>query len=152
MDPTSAEPVPAPSPAAPDPTSTAPESENRLRHWGPKLRGIALLVFLAGVFLAWLSGRNLIAPIQDPASAAAVVMAADPRFAHLGVEDPALAGQGSWWHAAKLQDGYAITVQIGWDDCASTCLHAHHWVFVVWPDGTAEHLFEDGEPLPSAAP
>jgi hypothetical protein len=86
--------------------------------------------------------------VTSAQEAAAVAIAQDPRFAGLGPRDPGLIGQGSWWEVATVDDGYHVTIQIGWDDCQAGCIYRHTWVYVVRADGSAGLLSEEGPPLP----
>ena len=88
--------------------------------------------------------------VTSAQEAAAVALAQDPRFAGLGPRDPNLIGQGSWWEVATGDDGYRVTIQIGWDDCQAGCIHRHTWVYVVRADGSADLLSEEGPPLPAS--
>jgi len=88
--------------------------------------------------------------IGSPEEAAALVIAADPRFAGITRKDPNLIGQGSWWQAEARDGGYRVQVQIGWGDCPAGCINRHDWIFDVAVDGTLTLVEESGEPLPGA--
>jgi len=85
------------------------------------------------------------------ADAAAIVLAQDPRFAGIGVHDPGLVGQGSWYEVMPDTAGWRVTVQVGWGDCPAGCLNRHTWDFIVGFDGAAARSAESGDPLPVAS-
>ena len=85
------------------------------------------------------------------ADAAAIVLAQDPQFAGIGVRDPGLVGQGSWYEVMPDTAGWRVTVQVGWGDCPAGCLNRHTWDFIVGFDGAASKSGESGDQLPATS-
>lgn len=112
---------------------------------------LAVVLGVAVVASRFPAGSPTPAPpaVTTPQEAAAIALAQDPRFAGIGPLDPDLIGQGSWWEAAPTADGFAVTIQIGWDDCQAGCINRHTWLYLVRSDGSAELLKEEGPPVPA---
>ena len=83
--------------------------------------------------------------------AAAIVIASDPRFAGVTKLDPNLIGASAWWEGVVTENGYAITITIGWGDCPAGCIFRHVWNFSVTPDGDMTLNSETGDPLPAGS-
>ena len=83
--------------------------------------------------------------------AAAIVIASDPRFAGVTKLDPNLIGASTWWEGVATDNGYAITITIGWGDCPAGCIFRHVWNFSVTPDGDMTLNSETGDPLPAGS-
>jgi hypothetical protein len=90
--------------------------------------------------------------ITTPEAAAARVLASDPRFAGLGIQDPDLIGQCCSWTATPAADGFEVTIEIGWGDCPAGCINRHRWFYSVATDGTIRLDREDGPPVPAGIP
>ena len=90
--------------------------------------------------------------IASPEAAAALVLAADPRFAGLKAEDPNLIGQCCFYAATRAADGFAVTIEIGWGDCQAGCISRHHWFYTVAADGAIHLDREDGPAVPAGVP
>jgi hypothetical protein len=86
--------------------------------------------------------------VDDEATAAARVLASDPRFAGIGPLSPDVIGQSAWYEVASDGDGYTVTVHIGWGDCMAGCIESREWTYAVARDGTIELEEEAGDPLP----
>lgn len=92
------------------------------------------------------------AVVESPEDAAALVIAADPRFAGTVRLDPGMIGASRWWEAEPLAGGgYRITVTIGWGDCPAGCINRHTWAFDVTADGQVTLIEEAGDPLPAGS-
>ncbi len=89
------------------------------------------------------------ADVTTPEEAAALVIATDPRFAGTIKLNPDLIGASQWWEAAPLDDGFKITLTIGWGDCPAGCINRHTWVYQVTADGGVTLLEESGDPMPA---
>lgn len=137
-------------------------------------RSLALLpVAAAVVTLAVLAGRALVAgpgpsppatsaaptvspappspsqtpPSNDPAHAAAVVLASDPLFAGIGPRRDYGPDQPGYYEARRLDGGFEVTVHRGWGDCPAGCIFGHDWRFAVSVDGDLRLVAETGDPL-----
>jgi len=91
-------------------------------------------------------------PPTDADRAAAAVLAMDPRFTNLEAANPDLIGQCCFYTVKPTNDGWLVTVEIGWGDCPAGCIERHRWTF------TVDHAFavtkgaESGPPVPSGEP
>lgn len=83
----------------------------------------------------------------------AAIVAAEPRFAGIGPQDPDLIGQSAWYEAkpASGVGAFVVTIQVGWGDCPSGCIERHTWTYAVAPDGTVTLLSEGGDAVPPDA-
>jgi len=92
------------------------------------------------------------AAVESPEDAAALVIAADPRFAGTVRLSPDLIGASRWWEAESLDSGgYRIEVTIGWGDCPAGCINRHTWTFDVSAGGEVILVGEIGDPLPAGS-
>lgn len=92
-------------------------------------------------------------PVLTPADAAALVIAADPRFAGAIERTPDVIGASKWWTATPLEGGgYRIELTMGWGDCPAGCINRHTWTFEVSPDGRLTAKGETGDPIPVPLP
>ena len=89
---------------------------------------------------------------ETPEAAAALVLATDPRFSGIGPVDPNVIGACCSWSVAPSDDGWTVTIEIGWGDCPAGCIDRHHWVYGVTRAGAVSLLREDGPPLPAGVP
>lgn len=92
-------------------------------------------------------------PITTPEAAMAAIVAADPRFAGIGPQNPDLIGQSAWY-VAKPASGvgaFVVNIEVGWGDCPSGCIERHTWTYSVAPDGTVTLLAEGGDAVPPDA-
>jgi len=111
-----------------------------------KTGSILLLVLLMGACAS--PGSH--GPVTE-ADAIQLVLDQDERFAGLAAQDPDLIGQSGWYLVESAEDGWTITVRIGWGDCPAGCISEHRWVYAVSSDGTVTLTSEDGDEIPSAA-
>lgn len=92
-------------------------------------------------------------PVLTPADAAALVIAADQRFAGAIELTPDVIGASRWWTAMPLEGGgYRIELTMGWGDCPAGCINRHTWTFEVAPDGRLTPKGETGDPVPVPLP
>ncbi|HEX5825764.1 MAG TPA: carboxypeptidase-like regulatory domain-containing protein [Candidatus Limnocylindrales bacterium] len=85
-----------------------------------------------------------------PDEAAALVIAADPRFKGIARKNPDLIGGCCFYEATDTGGGsFAVTIEIGWGDCPAGCADRHHWFYIVTPDGVVTLQREDGPPVPA---
>ena len=91
-------------------------------------------------------------PAATPEEAAALVLAADSRFATLGPKNPDLIGGCCFYEVTPTDDGHAVTVEIGWGDCQAGCINRHRWHFLVSRDGTVTLDREEGPAVPAGVP
>lgn len=93
------------------------------------------------------------APVQTPAEAAALVIAADPRFRGAIERSSDIIGASKWWTATPLAGGaYRIELVVGWGDCPAGCINRHTWTYDVSPEGEVELVGEIGDPVPEPLP
>ena len=99
------------------------------------------------------SPTPIIAHVGTPASAAAIVIASDPRFAGAIELTPGLIGASRWWTATPLSSGgYRIEVTIGWGDCPAGCINRHMWTFDVDAKGGLTLVSDSGDEVPPNLP
>ena len=95
----------------------------------------------------------IVARVTTPEAAAALVIAADPRFAGTMPLSPDVIGASQWWVATPLASGgYSIELTIGWGDCPAGCINKHVWTYEVTSDGQVKLVSETGEPVPADLP
>ena len=87
-----------------------------------------------------------------PEEAAALVLAADSRFASLGPKNPDLIGGCCFYEVTPTDDGHRVTVEIGWGDCPAGCINRHRWHYLVSRDGTVTLEREEGPAVPAGVP
>lgn len=87
--------------------------------------------------------------ISTPDEAVALVLGQDPRFVGIERRDPNLIGQANWYEVGFMDDGFKVTVRIGWGDCPAGCISEHVWAYGVLRDGNVQLLSETGDPLPA---
>jgi hypothetical protein len=87
-----------------------------------------------------------------PAAAAALVLAADSRFAGLERKDTNLIGGCCFYEVLPTPEGHSVSVEIGWGDCPAGCINRHHWFYSVTRDGVVTLDREDGPPVPAGVP
>jgi hypothetical protein len=90
--------------------------------------------------------------VDTAEAAAAAALATDPRFAGIGPLDPNVIGACCSWSSVATNDGWTVTIEVGWGDCPAGCIDRHHWVYAVARDGTVTLVREDGPPLPAGVP
>lgn len=90
--------------------------------------------------------------LEDPAQAAALVLASDPLFAGIGPRRDYGTDPVAYYEANAVDDGFEVTVHVGWGDCRSGCIYGHDWRFAVSVDGDLRLLEEIGDPLDAGAP
>jgi hypothetical protein len=95
------------------------------------------------------SGPSAGKGIATPEEAAALVLAADPRFAGLVPKDPEMIGQCCFYEAIAVEGGYQVKVEMGWGDCPAGCTEKHVWTFSVTPAGEVGLIGETGDPIPA---
>jgi hypothetical protein len=93
-----------------------------------------------------------IAPlIASPDEAAALVIAADPRFAGTIKLTPEVIGLSRWWESKPLEGGgFRIQLTIGWGDCPAGCINRHTWTYDVSAHGDVTFVEEAGDLIPPA--
>jgi hypothetical protein len=87
-------------------------------------------------------------PITE-ADAIRLVLAKEARFEGIGPRNQDLVGQAAWYEVADAEDGWQITVRMGWGDCPAGCIKQHRWVYAVSRIGDFSLLSEDGDALPA---
>lgn len=88
--------------------------------------------------------------VVTPEDAAALVIAADPRFAGTIKLTPNIIGASRWWESEPLEDGgFRIKLTFGWGDCPAGCINRHVWIYQVTADGQVSLESEAGDPIPS---
>jgi len=119
------------------------------------MRTTFLLAIMVGALAACAAGAGgspdaslPVSPPGDATAAARLVLAINPRFAGIEKHDAALIGQASWYEVTARDDGWAVTVRIGWGDCPSGCIHQHRWTFSVSSAGGVTPTGESGDALP----
>jgi hypothetical protein len=76
------------------------------------------------------------------------VLGQDARFEGIGPKNQDLVGQSAWYEVANAEDGWQISVRIGWGDCPAGCIKQHRWVYTASRVGDVSLLSEDGDALP----
>ena len=93
------------------------------------------------------------APVASPEDAAALVIAADPRFRGAIQLKPDLIGASKWWEAEPLAaGGYRIKLTVGWGDCPAGCIQRHVWTYDVDASGGIRLVSESGDQVPADLP
>jgi hypothetical protein len=116
-----------------------------------KVLGAMALVWLLAACAAAPAGSGPVGsngPITE-ADAIRLAVAQDPRFAGIGPADPDLIGQAAWYVVADADDGWQISIRIGWGDCPAGCINEHRWVYDVNRSGEVSLLSEAGDALPA---
>jgi hypothetical protein len=92
-------------------------------------------------------------PVTTEEQAIARVVAHEPRLAGIGMRDPDMIGQSSWYEVmpASGVGAFIVTVRIGWGDCQAGCIDEHTWVYAVSPDGSVRLQSEGGGTVPDSA-
>jgi hypothetical protein len=114
-------------------------------------------LLISALILAWLlvacsaAGASRGGSQQQVAEADAIRLALeqDARFAGIGPREPDLVGQAAWYEVADADDGWQITIHIGWGDCPAGCINQHSWIYGVSRAGDVSLVSEDGDPLPA---
>jgi hypothetical protein len=83
------------------------------------------------------------------ADAIRLALAQDSRFAGIGPADSDLIGQAAWYEVVDADDGWQISIHIGWGDCPAGCINQHRWVYGISRSGGVSLLSEDGDALPA---
>ena len=91
-------------------------------------------------------------PVTTPEAAAALVLAADSRFAALVPKNPDLIGQCCFYEVTPVGDGYEVMVEIGWGDCPAGCINRHRWFYAVTGSGEVTLDRENGPEVPTNLP
>ncbi|HEX5591603.1 MAG TPA: hypothetical protein VFX65_15020 [Candidatus Limnocylindrales bacterium] len=86
--------------------------------------------------------------VTTPQEAAAVVIASDPLFEGAIELTPDIIGASKWWEAEAIDDGYRVTLVVGWGDCPAGCINKHTWVHDVSSDGQLTLVEESGDEIP----
>jgi hypothetical protein len=140
------------------------------------IRGVrpALLLVVGGILLSACSGSAgaTVSPLPggsaplastgDGASGAIAIRTADDagnrvlaqvgRWPGLGPFDANRIGQCCGYRVQQTADGWAVTIEVGWDDCPAGCINRHQWHYGVHPDGTIVDLGETGPAVPAGLP
>jgi hypothetical protein len=88
--------------------------------------------------------------VTDASDAVRLVLAQQTRFAGIEARDANLIGQASWYEVSGADDGWQVTVRIGWGDCPAGCINEHRWTYAVARNGGVELLREEGDEVPDA--
>jgi hypothetical protein len=134
----------------------------------PSVRaGSRLLVFAAFVLLggcaSGAAGTVAPTPVPTPGStgeviirtgddAAARVLNQLGRWPGVGPFDANRIGQCCGYRVQQTVEGWAVTIEVGWDDCPAGCINRHQWRYLVRPDGTIVVQGESGPPVPAGLP
>lgn len=92
------------------------------------------------------------APITTPEAAAALALAADPRFASIKPPDPNLIGGCCSYTVTPRGEDFEVAIEVGWGDCEAGCINRHHWAYLVTKAGAVTLQSEDGPPVPAGVP
>lgn len=110
-------------------------------------------LLLGALMMVWLlsacsaaGGSN--GPIRQ-ADAIRLALAQDPHFAGIGPPDPDVVGQAAWYEVDDVDDGWQISIRIGWGDCPAGCINQHSWIYGVSNVGDVSLVSEDGDALPA---
>lgn len=126
----------------------------RAREPGPFLGRPATMktwsLLLLVVLLGACASPGSTGPITQ-ADAIQLVLDQDERFADLAAQDPDLIGQAGWYQVEAAEDGWTVTVRIGWGDCPAGCISEHRWIFAVGSDGTVTLTSDEGDEIPDPA-
>jgi Carboxypeptidase regulatory-like domain len=90
--------------------------------------------------------------IRGADDAAGRVLTQVGRWPGLGPFDPNRIGQCCGYRVQQTADGWAVTIEVGWDDCPAGCISRHQWHYGVHPDGTIVDLGETGPAVPAGLP
>jgi len=90
--------------------------------------------------------------IRTGDEAAARVLTQIGRWPGLGPFDSNRIGQCCGYRVQQTADGWAVTIEVGWDDCPAGCINRHQWRYGVHPDGTIVDLGEVGPAVPAGLP
>lgn len=91
-------------------------------------------------------------PITTPEAAAALALAADPRFAGIKPPDPNLIGTCCSYTVTPRGEDFEVTIEVGWGDCEAGCISRHRWIYLVTKAGLVTLQREDGPPVPAGVP
>jgi hypothetical protein len=88
--------------------------------------------------------------VATPEEAAALVIAAEPRFAGTIKLTPDIIGASRWWESEPSPSGgFRISIIAGWGDCPAGCINRHTWTYDVAPGGDVTFVEESGDPIPA---
>jgi hypothetical protein len=110
----------------------------------------SLIAMALALWLAACGGAPAASGPTDAAAAARLVLAEQGRFAGIGPLDPNLIGQAAWYDVSETDDGWQVTIRIGWGDCPAGCISEHRWTYAVGHDASVELIQEAGDVLPDA--
>jgi hypothetical protein len=92
------------------------------------------------------SGQPGPTQVANPAQAAALVLASNPRFAAVTSLTPGLIGASAWYEASlSLNGDFSVTVTLGSGDCQSGCINQHTWSYAVTPGGSVSLVADQGD-------
>jgi hypothetical protein len=94
-----------------------------------------------------------VTPVTSPDEAVARVLATEPRLARIKLLATDAIGQASSYTVAPAasDNGFEVSVRVGWGDCQAGCIGEHNWVYAVARDGTVAVASEAGDPVPPDA-
>ena len=82
------------------------------------------------------------------ADAIRLALAQDARFAGIGPVEADAVGQAAWYEVALVDDGWQITIRIGWGDCPAGCINQHAWIYGITTAGDVSLVREQGDAMP----
>jgi hypothetical protein len=85
-------------------------------------------------------------------AAAGLVLNQVGRWPGVGPFDPNRIGQCCGYRVQQTAEAWAVTIEVGWDDCPAGCINRHQWRYLVRPDGTIVAQGETGPPVPAGLP
>jgi hypothetical protein len=86
-------------------------------------------------------------PITE-ADAIRLALAQDARFAGIGPAEADAVGQAAWYEVAVADDGWQITIRIGWGDCPAGCINQHAWIYRITNAGEVSLVRDQGDVMP----
>src|SRR6266550_3737051 len=114
------------------------------------LRSLAVILAAAVLLIVGCSGPpGSTGGVTDGATAARLALAQDRRFAGIGPYDDRAIGQAAWYKVADTNDGWSVTIRMGWGDCPAGCINEHTWMYDVTRGGQVTPAGERGDPLPN---
>lgn len=111
--------------------------------------GLVSAIAIATFVLAACGPGGGPSPTIGPTDAVRLVLAQDDRFTGIGVRDPDLIVQASWYEVTEGADGWTVVIRIGWGDCPAGCISEHLWTYAVGRDGEVQLIDDEGDPLPA---
>lgn len=116
------------------------------RLWRVAIFGViaTLILVVVGLTLPGVNSTELSERV-----AVSKVLDLDPTFTGMERRDVNRIGQADWWDVVEVNDGWQVTVRVGWGDCPSGCQFEHRWVYLVDRSGTVSLIDDIGDPVPA---